>query len=545
MLGMKNMSEGMQAVAGPRLRRLISSVTDNRLLAVAVGVAITCMIQSSSITTVMVVGLVNSGFMTLTQSIGVIFGANIGTTITGWLLTLKLGCYGLPILGLSALVFLFARRERTRYMGMVFLGIGMLFFGLELMSEGFKPLRSNPVFVEWFHKFQADSYFGVLKCALIGCALTTIVQSSSATLGITMSLARLGIINFETAAALVLGENIGTTITAILASIGANTNARRAAMAHLFFNLLGVLWITAIFSQYMRLIRWGLHVDPSVAVLENGALVYPSVMPAIAMVHSGFNIANTILFLPFLPLLAKLVTKLVPECAIKETTHLTFLNVRMFDTPALGIEQSRREIELMAERDAKIMEHLRQALASETRDEQNEQFIFKNEELLDNVQREVTLFLSQLLSGTVPLDVADEGRRQLRIADELETVSDYITNILKMLLKLHHNHLTISEQGRNDLLNLHDLTSDYMNTICRHMQEIRAGKIITQVRAEGETITHKMKECRQRHLDRFMEGQIPPLSSMLFMDMLNAYRRIKDHLLNVAEAMDLTIDQAD
>lgn len=175
LLGMKYMSEGLQAVSGERLRKIIAAVTDNRFTAVLVGLSVTCLVQSSSITTVMVVGLVNSAMMTLTQAIGVIFGANIGTTITGWVLTLDIGKHGLPILGISAFLFLFSKNERVRYTGMALMGIGMIFFGLQLMSNGFKPLRTVPKFVEWFHAFEADTYLGVLKCAAVGCILTMIV----------------------------------------------------------------------------------------------------------------------------------------------------------------------------------------------------------------------------------------------------------------------------------------------------------------------------------------------------------------------------------
>ena len=231
MLGMKYMSDGLQATAGDRLRRLISLVTDNRFLAVGIGTLVTCIVQSSSVTTVMCVGFVNSGFMTLHQAFGVTLGANIGTTITGWILVVKIGKYGLPLLGIAALVHLFCKRERLHYLALLAMGIGMIFFGLELMSEGFKPLSKLPEFREWFHAFEADTYLGVMKCALVGCILTCIVQSSSATLGITIGMATVGLIPFHTAAALVLGENIGTTITAIIASLGATTNARQIGRA--------------------------------------------------------------------------------------------------------------------------------------------------------------------------------------------------------------------------------------------------------------------------------------------------------------------------
>ena len=201
LLGMKNMSEGMQAVAGDRLRKMIGAITNNRILASGVGTLVTCVIQSSSVTTVMVVGMVNASIMTLTQAIGVILGANIGTTITGWILVVKIGKYGLPLLGISAFFYLFSKKDTIRFFAMFLVGLGMVFFGLQLMKNGFAPIKGLPGFEAWFHKFQPDTYLGVWKCVMVGAVLTAIVQSSSATLGITMALALTGAINFHTAAA--------------------------------------------------------------------------------------------------------------------------------------------------------------------------------------------------------------------------------------------------------------------------------------------------------------------------------------------------------
>ncbi len=247
LLGMKNMSEGMQAVAGAGMRRMIGLATNNRFLATGVGVLVTCLVQSSSITTVMVVGFVNAGLMSLAQGVGVIMGANIGTTITGWILVLEIGKYGLPILGVAAFAYLFSKGDRLRYLAMAIMGVGMIFFGLELMKDACSQIKSLPEFEAWLGRFSATGVIGMIKCMLTGCILTMMVQSSSATLGITIALALSGVIPYPTAAALVLGENIGTTITALLASLGATTNARRAAYFHVLFNMLGVFWIGIIF----------------------------------------------------------------------------------------------------------------------------------------------------------------------------------------------------------------------------------------------------------------------------------------------------------
>lgn len=474
LLGMKNMSEGMQAIAGERIRKLIGAVTNNRILACGVGTVVTCLVQSSSVTTVMVVGMVNAGIMTLMQAIGVILGANIGTTITGWILVLKIGKYGLPILGVAAFFYLFSKSDRIRFTASFFLGLGMVFFGLALMKDGFKPLREMPQFIEMFSKFSPSNYFdynNIIKCVLVGAALTAIVQSSSATLGITIGLAAIGAISFPAAAALVLGENIGTTITAYLASLGATINAKRASYAHMLINVIGVIWIVSIFGVYIPAVEKFVGLNkikqPANAVVVNGDQIETfgftvwtepdengmssedykkakkqyinagaTVTAAIAATHTGFNVVNMLVFMPLAGLLGKLLIKLVPEKAHEEIPHLTFLDVRMLDTPSIGIEQSQKEILKIAEIASDMMDRVRIHLTEEVPDRNKTREIFNREKNIDLMQKEIMEFLSSLLSGNISHDVIDTGRKQLRTADEYESISDYITNILKLKLKM-------------------------------------------------------------------------------------------------------------
>ena len=249
LLGMKHMSEGMQAVAGARLRRMIAAVTDNRIIACGTGAGVTALIQSSSVTAVMAVALVNSGVMTLTQAIGVILGADIGTTITAWLVALNIIDYGLPTLGIAGFFYLFSKSERVRYSAMILMGVGMIFFGLHLMKYGLAPVRNSEHIVELFSRFEPKTYVGVLKCVLVGAVVTAIVQSSSATVAITITLAQTGVVDFGTAVALVLGQNIGTTITAYLASLGASTNAKRVAYAHILVKVIAVCIMVPVFPR--------------------------------------------------------------------------------------------------------------------------------------------------------------------------------------------------------------------------------------------------------------------------------------------------------
>ena len=252
---LRDMSGSMQKIAGPKLKKILSTLTNNRIIGVFVGMLITGIVQSSSVITVMAVGFVNASLLTLKQALGIILGANIGTTITGWLLVLDIGKYGLPMVGLSAILYMFNKKEETRTKLMAIMGFGFVFFGLQLMSSSLSPLKELPFFIEMFKMFKVTSYATLLKASLVGAALTAIVQSSSATIGITIALASQGLIDYPTSVALVLGENVGTTITALLASIGAKANAKRAAYAHTLINIIGVIWVTTIFNYYLKFLK--------------------------------------------------------------------------------------------------------------------------------------------------------------------------------------------------------------------------------------------------------------------------------------------------
>lgn len=536
LLGMKHMSEGMQAVAGSSLRRLIGAVTGNRIFAIIVGVLVTCVVQSSSITTVMVVGFVNSGVMSLTQAVGVIMGANIGTTITGWILVLNIGKYGLPILGAAAFVYLFSRGDRWRYWAMALMGVGMVFFGLELMKDACSIIKETPDFEAWFKAFSADSYAGVLKCALVGCILTVLVQSSSATLGITISLAFEGVIGYETAAALVLGENVGTTITAYLASLGATTNARRAAYFHVLFNLIGVFWITLVFAWYIQLVLWILNVDVGAAVEVNGSQTYPNTTAAIAATHSIFNIANTVLFFPLAPLMIRLLEWLVPAKQFKEKPHLTDLDVRMFDTPALAIEQSRKELEKMGDSCEKMLRWLLELREQDEPDKHLANRLKRREKILDKIQDEISVYITDLLSGNVPHAVAEEARSQLRMADEFESVSDYIAGLDKFDRKLRRDGHRFTPDQR---AGLNGLNADLLAHLKKINGALKVGNrnILVEVSPGAQRIRTQIKQLRRKHLDDLSHGGVPPLVNVALLASLNAYARVLDHAQNIAEAV--------
>ncbi len=537
LLGMKSMSDGMQAVAGDSLRRLISMVTTNRLLALVVGIVVTCVVQSSSITTVMTVGFVNSGLMTLSQAVGVIMGANIGTTVTGWILVLQIGKYGLPILGVAVFVYMFSRSDNWKYLGLAFMGVGMVFFGLEVMKDACATIKDNPNFEQWFHQFQAeDGYLGIMKCVAVGCLLTVAVQSSSATLGITISLAFLGVISYPTAAALILGENLGTTITAVFASLGATTTARRAAYFHILFNMLGVFWITLIFPWYIQLVQSLLGGNVELAVETASGVVYPRTTAAIAMTHSLFNIANVVMFFPFAPLLIRMLERVVPSKEFKEKPRLTDLDPRILNTPALAVQQSRNEVLKMGDGCEKML-----AWADELREQDEPDRALGNrlkqrEQVFDSVQDEVSAFVTRLLAKTVPHSVADEARRQLTLVDEYESVSDHLLSLDKFDRKLRRNGLRFTDQHREDIKRLSEKLMEYLRAVNAGVAQ---NNHLTARKTDGisKRLKSEIKRTRKRHLEDLSRGDIAPQVNVAFLAAMNVYARIRDHLETIAETV--------
>ena len=537
LLGMKYMSEGMQAVAGAGLRRIIGMATNNRILAILVGLAVTCLVQSSSITTVMVIGFVNSGLMTLMQAIGVIMGSNIGTTITGWILVLKIGKYGLPILGLAAFAYLFTKGDRVRYIAMAIMGIGMVFFGLELMKNACSVIKDLPAFEAWFGRFSADTVLGMMQCMLTGCILTVMVQSSSATLGITIALAITGVIDYPTAAALVLGENIGTTITALLASIGANTNARRAAYFHALFNVIGVCWISLFFFAYVQFVPWVIGADVTEFALdEAGVKTYTQITAAIAATHSIFNVVNTLLFLPVAHLFAGMLMRIVPERKVREQPRLTNLDIRMLETPVVGIEQSRVEILRMADGCQKMMGWLKKSIDEEDPDPKRVEQLFQLEEDLDTIQDEFVNFMTSLLSGNVPHRVILEGRQQLRMADEYESISDCLVSIQKFQLRLGEQGHYFGEKQRTALNSLHDDVARHLGLVSSTYEE-RQFEFNADALSLAKEITSSIKQLRNSHISDLSEDRIEPYVNLAFTSSLAAYRAVRDHAVNIMEAM--------
>lgn len=536
LLGMNYMSGGIQAVAGTKLRQLISAVTNNRFMALGVGFSVTALIQSSSATSVIVVGFVNSGVMTLVQAIGVILGADIGTTVTGWILVLNIGEFGLPLIGVFGITYLFARKDNTRYIAMMIMGLGMIFFGLELMKLGFKPLRDVQAFLDLFHAFRPETFSGLIACAMTGAFITGIVQSSSASVGIVMGMASTGIMTFDTAVALVMGMNVGTTVTALLASLGATTNAKRAAYAHTLIKVIGLFWVLPLFPFFLKIIPVIMGEDPATIRLVNGVESYPFIIQGIAIAHTMFNVINVILHLPFVHQLARLLEKIAPDSPDETPAKITKLDIRMLTTPVIVIEQSRREIINMGNILLEMLEDLSTVIKEGFDNEKSIKTVFKREEDLDLMQKEISTFLVDILAMDLPHNQVIEAQYQLRIVDEYESISDYIANIMKLLLKLRDNSLKLNDVKKKEIIELHDHITEYFKLINNSIRS-RSKPDSSYIYAEGKSITHHFRELRTKHLQRLSGKKVDPLMSVSYMNMLNSYRRIRDHVMNVAEAM--------
>ena len=542
LLGMRLMSDGLQALAGQRLQRLVSTVTDNRLLAVLVGVGVTCVIQSSTATTVMVVGFVNSGLMTLSQAIGVVFGANVGTTLTLWLLTLDISRWGAFVVGIAVFFYLFSRRERVRSVSMAVLGLGMLFFGLRLLTDGLAPLREMGGLQRALAFFRADSTAGFFGAAAVGAVVTFLLHSSAAFVAVVMGLAGAGLIDFRTAVAVVLGSNVGTTGTALIACSGASRNALRAALAHSLFNVAGLLLVSVFWRSFSDGCRafadWarGAPADSSDPKALAGWYTF-----AIACVHSFFNVGTTLVLMPFMGLFARAVVKLVPVRESEKETEdwkPLYLDDRVVGQPAIALAGAQKEILRMGETCQSMLAALRRCIESDGADAESERSVFVGESRMDLAQKEISEYVGRAMRGA-PLTgfFADLARREIRQADEFESVSDYIRNALKSFKKIRDAGERLSPEALEETLDLCGRVDAFMRET---LDIVTVGDRFNVPAAEvrSREIDEVAKRYRKAHLARIGSRCSAPVKSLVYSDLLVAFRRQNDHLLNIAQTLE-------
>ncbi len=473
----------------------------------------------------MVIGFVNAQIMNLTQALGVILGANIGTTITGWILVINIGKYGLPIAGIASIFYLFTKKDSAKIKSVMVFGIGLIFFGLELMSKGLKPVKDMPEFIEFFHRFQADSFSGVILCAMIGMISTAIVQSSSATLGITITLATQGLITPETGIALVLGENIGTTITAYLASLGASINAKRAALAHFGFNLIGVTWVLSIFNYYVDFLHIVTSDSTNIALL-------------IATAHTMFNVSNVLLFMPFTNQYAKLLVKLIPDNGELTEVKATKLDKRILETPAVALELVEEEIYNTGVVISQLFEDFETILKKQyDKDNPLVKKIFEEEDRIDLVQKEISDISKEALILELPMELTLSAKTSLSLADEYESISDYIALQTKHYLRILDKGCPVGENEYQNIYKLNGRIREYFIFINEVYKSKKVEENLVKATEMRAQIATTYKKIRDNYMDRFREVNYSVDFVTAYMDILNTYRRMNNHIFHVSEIL--------
>lgn len=538
LLGMKHLSEGLQAVSGSGLRRFMSLATSHRLAGVGTGVITTVIVQSSSIITVMVVGFVSSGLMNLSQAINVIIGSNIGTTATAWLIAFApdVKMLGLCVVLAGAAFYFFQRNERLHDLGLAFMGLGCIFMGLYWMKEGMEPVRSMPMVVDAFRSLDATTAWGLAKCVLVSLAFTAVVQSSAATTAIAMTLAQQGLLSFEAAAATVFGMNIGTTMTAWLAAFNGSAEARQTALAHTLFNVVGTILLIPFFVPAILPLATSFFPRYAEAVTANGVTTYPHMAAPMAAIHTIFNVITTLFFLPFTRQFARFVSRVI-KAPPAEKPHLSALKMSSYISPVIACDQALLEVGFMRDSGLELLAGLKGVLAG-TATDSAEEHILHREEVLDNVQREITEFLGKIMVKRAPTEVSDRIGRLLRLSDELESVSDEAAAILKATRRLRKGGQNFSEQSCQTLLGIHEIVFSLAETVSGLIMSPRPRFDLAALQAHSHDIGGRIHDARRNQLDRVgPDDPDSPVRVLAELDILNAYERIRSCYINMAETL--------
>lgn len=511
------MGDGLQKAAGDKLRTILDRFTTNPFMGVLAGIIVTILIQSSSGTTVLTVGLVNAGFMTLRQAIGVIMGANVGTTVTAFIIGIELKEYGLPILAVGALMIFFFKNKKLSYLGQTLFGFGSLFYGLKLMSNGMKPLRSLEAFQDLTVSMSDNPILGVV----IGTIFTVIVQSSSATIGILQGLFEQGAIDINAALPVLFGDNIGTTITAILASIGASVAAKRAAFTHVIFNVVG----TTIFLV-------GLSLYTPVVEFVKDALGLNAEM-TIAFAHGIFNLTNLIIQFPFIAVLAIIVTKLIPgEDSVVESKPKHLDPIFIEQSPSLALDQAKNEVMRMGEFAYQGLEEVSLYMNNHSRKHADK--VMQIEEALNNLDRQITDYLVSLSSSSLTELESEKHTALLDAVRDLERIGDHMENMVELVDYKVSNKVDLTEEAQADLNDMVNLTMITVKQAVRTLETMDREEALSVTRKEDQ-IDQNERLYRKKHILRMNEGKCSGMAGIVFVDMLSNLERIGDHSVNIAE----------
>ena len=541
--GMSLMSTGLQKAAGTGLRKLLASITSNPFKGVLTGLGVTAAIQSSSATTVMVVGFVNAGLLTLTQAIGVIMGANIGTTMTAWIIAVfgfkaDISALAVPLMALG-FIFSVSRKDRLRNISELIIGFSLLFLGLSLMKSSVPDLRQTPEVLEFITSWSGHGFASVLLFLALGTVLTLILQSSSATVALTLIMLNMGWIQFDMAAAMVLGENIGTTITANIAAAVGSVNAKRAALAHTVFNLFGVVWALAIFHPFINFVQWLVSL---MGVDEATATIY-----GISMLHTTFNLLNTLLLVWFTKPIARLVTVLVKDKAPQEDASeggIRYLDYGLVSTPELALAESSKEIVHFSKVMKNGLEYLAGAINSADKEEKFKAYrdkLVRYEEISDKIEYEIVKFLNDLCKNHLSNESKALVRSQIRISGELESLGDSGESISRSLMHMRAYGRKLSPEHMAKLSQMVGLLSQAYEDMIWNLENADKLKDISNAELDEKAINQFRNECRDAELSGLedTEGLTAKgdayFETVFYLNTLEQLEKMGDFLINISQ----------
>lgn len=538
--GMKIMSEGIQKVAGEKLRSILGAMTKNRVMGVLTGFFITSIIQSSSATTVMVVSFVNAGLLTLGQSIGVIMGANIGTTITAWLISIvgfkfSISAIALPLIGICFPLF-FSKRDFHKSIAETFTGFGLLFIGLDFLKNSVPDLKSNPEMLEALGSLTDFGFGSVLIFVLIGTLLTIVVQSSSAAMALTLVMCHNGWIGFEHGAAIVLGENIGTTITANLAAIMGNKLAKRAAISHSLFNVIGVIWMLIIFYPFTESIAK--FIENSTG--ENPYLTSAAIPFSLSIFHTSFNILNTFFLVWFVNTIENLVNKIIPtDPSEKNNFHLEYIGTGIMSTPELSLLEAKKEILKYSNIVKKMFNFIPSFLVEVDPQKSKELFdrIEKYENITDKIEEEVATFLTKISENELSERSSKSVRSMLRIISNLEKIGDLNYSMALNIQKKNEHKAWFTPSQRDNMKAMFELLNQAFDNMVANLDK-EANDININLAIELEKQVNELRnKIRDEHFVSIEKGEYNIKSGLYYNNMYTNCERVGDHIMNVNEAL--------
>ena len=535
LFGMKTMSEGLEKFAGNRLRSILAAMTKNRAMGVLTGILITALIQSSSATTVMVVSFVNAGLMTLAQSIGVIMGANIGTTVTAWIISavgfkVNIAAFAIPMLAIG-MPLIFSSKGNRKSLGEFVFGFSFLFMGLSFLQEAATAMNIGDIVAGLLANVPQDSFLTIILFVIVGALVTMIVQASAATMAITLMLFGMNIpgFGFEQAAALAMGQNIGTTITAFMASLTANTQARRAAMAHMFFNVFGVAVFLAVFYPACNAVSW--FVD---SIMGGGNDLFK-----LSAFHTAFNIINTLLLIGFVHQIEMLVCRMLPTKEQDEDYRLLFISGGLLSTAELSIIEAQKEIQHFAERCQRMFGFVPELLKTNDDTEFNKLFtrIGKYENITDSMEVEIATYLNKVSEGRLSDDSKTKIQKMLRQITELESIGDSVYNLGRTLNR-HHMHCqdAFTPEQTQHMQTMLGLVQGALNEMMKRIDLNTPRISITESINIEHEINNYRKQLRNQNLHDVNAGLYSYQLGVFYIDFISECERLADYVINVVQA---------